>query len=356
MDEIASIQGRVNTFTALLREALRDVAEHFSQLEKLQSGLFHSIESSTRDSAGISESLEHLSLLVNREQDAVRKTLEAGYSLVKGLGDGSHKIESLSEVIKSSSTHTETVMDSVSRIARETSEMHQRVEDLSQSVDEGSERAIRAKEAAGKADTLSKKLGTLNSLIANVAGQTNLLAINAAIEAAHAAEAGRGFSVVADEIRKLAETTSGHTRTARQDIQVLQKEINASLKATEVVSTSFQTISEQAALLSEGATTIKHNLDEQDHNAKIILKELTQTTWLTGEAVAEMSTMQTSSNALIQALDALKEDSAEAARDTAQIEERNRTVRRGLETMASHTQATKEVQTRVGELIRAFKV
>src|SRR5574344_2920468 len=90
----------------------------------------------------------------------------------------------------------------------------------------------------------SEALVEASSVIKSIAGQTNLLAMNAAIEAAHAGESGKGFAVVADEIRKLAEQSNVQGKTISSHLKELQKSINTVVETSKLTANAFISVAE----------------------------------------------------------------------------------------------------------------
>ncbi|MDR1398898.1 MAG: methyl-accepting chemotaxis protein [Treponema sp.] len=118
----------------------------------------------------------------------------------------------------------------------------------------------------------SEGLLEINALMENIASQTNLLSMNAAIEAAHAGEAGKGFAVVADEIRKLAESSSEQSKTIAAVLKKIKGSIDKITASTNNVLGKFEAIDDGVRLVSDQETSIRNAMAEQGIGSKQILE------------------------------------------------------------------------------------
>ena len=127
----------------------------------------------------------------------------------------------------------------------------------------------------------SESLLAINSVMQNISSQTNLLSMNAAIEAAHAGEAGKGFAVVADEIRKLAESSSAQSKTISTVLKKIKSSIDTITKSTEDILKKFDAIDEGVKIVAEQDTSILNAMDEQGQGSKQILQAMSRLNELT---------------------------------------------------------------------------
>jgi methyl-accepting chemotaxis protein len=127
----------------------------------------------------------------------------------------------------------------------------------------------------------SEGLLEINSVMENIASQTNLLSMNAAIEAAHAGEAGKGFAVVADEIRKLAESSSEQSKTIGTVLKKIKDSIDKITKSTENVLNKFEAIDSSVRTVAQQEENIRNAMEEQGQGSKQILNGIEQVTEIT---------------------------------------------------------------------------
>jgi methyl-accepting chemotaxis protein len=214
-DEVGRMGERFNTMTATLRETLERVSYSSQQVAATSEQLMASAEQTSHATEQIAQSVQEIAHGTEQQVDATNK----GGDVVTEIAKLITQMEKGIEVVASSTSEANQKAASGNQMAI------QAVEQMS---------AIHSQlgQTSAMVNTLgqrSQEIGEMISLITTIAAQTNLLALNAAIEAARAGEQGRGFAVVADEVRKLAEQSSSAAEQVSRIVADIQRDTEAAI-------------------------------------------------------------------------------------------------------------------------------
>jgi methyl-accepting chemotaxis protein len=146
----------------------------------------------------------------------------------------------------------------------------------------------------------SQGLLEINKVMKDIASQTNLLSMNAAIEAAHAGNEGKGFAVVADEIRKLAESASGQSKTISAILKKIKSSIDNLSESTGNTLNRFEVIDTDVKTVSEQEEVIRSAMEEQNEGSKNILEAVGHLYEITRQVMDESEQMLNGSREVIQ--------------------------------------------------------
>jgi methyl-accepting chemotaxis protein len=186
-------------------------------------------------------------------------------------------------------------------------QMAEQFGELLTSATEGKTVQTTAVEKINRIAERSKTLLEANKVIATIAAQTNLLAMNAAIEAAHAGEAGQGFSVVADEIRRLAETSSKQSGTIKSELAQVQKAIEEVVTSSQESEAAFSRVSEQIGSTDALVREVQMAMEEQREGSKQILDALRSMNDITSQVKLGSQEMSTGNNTVLEEISRLQE-------------------------------------------------
>lgn len=183
-------------------------------------------------------------------------------------------ITNQSSALNNSSAAIEEMAAGISSINQLTKRSEKTIVVMDKSSDQGLESLYEVSTLIHDILAESDKLIETNEIISNISDQTNLLSMNAAIEAAHAGEAGKGFSVVADEIRHLAESSANQSKVVNQNVQNIIESIKKASEVTKLTNTGFNKVKLNILDVYDVFSQIGNSAKELDEGSRQILQNL----------------------------------------------------------------------------------
>ncbi len=202
----------------------------------------------------------------------------------------------------------------------------------------------------------SKMLDETNMAIAQTASQTNLLAMNAAIEAAHAGEAGRGFAVVADEIRNLALNTAGQSEDSKRNITSILEAIDGVVQQAEEMDVAFGNMTEQIQAITRASEITKNALYEQNSGGKEVLRALNNINSITQQVRDASHRMSNSSSSISNGLQVFLVASRRLVSSAKQIQSECSTMDKSMAEITTTNAKSLELADSLVKAVETFKI
>jgi methyl-accepting chemotaxis protein len=273
-DELGRLSKTLNQFLEHLKSTIQMIQKASKKSILTRDQLLSSLNDSALSVSQINNSVETIKKQSDNLSDYVKKSRESIDLIVGLIEELNHMIEDQVAMIEESTTSVTQIITSLQSIAKTVEKDHTTTENLVKKARVGGQKLDEMSTMIKRISDSVNQIQGIADLIQDIASQTDLLAMNAAIEAAHAGAAGKGFAVVADEIRKLAVASSNNSKEISQKVKSIISHILEADRASEDTGFAFQEINDGVDQVSNSFTEIADSMIELKTGGSQILEAM----------------------------------------------------------------------------------
>lgn len=306
-DDVGLLIQASNKASQNLHSLLKNFSQHIDISNGDAQGLASSMEETSSAIEAIAENIETVKGTVLEQAAGVEEAQSIFSQVVKHIDTLDTSINRQVTALTSSSAAIEQMAANIKSVSDIMEQNAQTANTLEEASSEGQKRVAASVETAKRILDESSSLIDASRIIQTIANQTNLLAMNAAIEAAHAGESGRGFSVVADEIRKLAEESNIQGKKIASQLKAFEASIGEVSEHTENVQKEFNSIQELTQAVRDQGEMVKQAMREQTEGSTQVLSAMKEINGLSDDVRAGSTEMKNGGSEIMAEINKLAE-------------------------------------------------
>jgi methyl-accepting chemotaxis protein len=310
-DEVGDLAHYFNETLNKIRNLVKNVKRESTLLSEIGTELANNMNETASAVNQITANIQSIKSRVVNQSASVSETHATMEQVVANINKLNGYVEDQASTILKRSAFIQAMVTNIDSVNQTLFKNMENVQSLKEASEVGRNGFQEVSSDIQEIARESEGLMEINSVMENIASQTNLLSMNAAIEAAHAGEAGKGFAVVADEIRKLAESSSEQSKTIGNVLKKIKDSIDKIIKSTENVLNKFEAIDSGIRTVAEQEEKIRQAMDEQGEGSKQLLQGTGNLNDITKLVRGESAEMLNGSKEVIQESNALEKATQE---------------------------------------------
>ena len=355
-NELTSLAQNCNRVIASMNEMMASLQSHTGVLSQTGDVLSNRMSDSISSIKTVSEEVQEIAGRINDQTQRIESITSEVQSVENEISKLDDRIVEQSQAIQLSSNTMQDLSSNIHTVDNSLSQIISEYSNLVKEANQGRAMQVEVVEQIESIARQSENLNHANAAISSIAKQTNLLAMNAAIEAAHAGELGKGFGVVADEIRSLAETSSSQSGSIKGLLKGITQSISGIVESSKSSADSFERLGNKINQLENLIQEVQAGMGEQNRGVENILSEMKKLDETTGDITDTSSHIKTSSSRVLSNVQDLETIAADTRSKSTEVSSDMQSMENVALDAVKACEKNQDASKQVAEIINGFKV